>query len=345
MQWAAKVLAKVVLSRLPVPYGWWSALGIFRHGRMDDARYALGVFRNHSARAFPLGLPKGSVILELGPGNSVASALIGYAHAASTYLVDVAPFADRRVETYRRIAADLAAQGLAMPSLDGARSLEDVLVACRSRYLTSGIDSLKQLDAHSIDFLWSHSVLANVRKADLEPLVGEMQRILKPGGLASHDIDFRDHLDQGLNALRFPDKLWEWDFLARSGFYTNRVPAVTMRRLLTTPGLQLEKEELDRWASLPIPRAALDTQFQAYTDAELTVMRARPPARGRVAGARQRPQRCRRGPEPGLSDCSCGGAAPEAQVRRAAGRQMPCIFITPLTPDGGAGYLHGAETW
>lgn len=275
MQWAAKILAKVILSRLPVPYAWWSRLGIFRHGRMDDAGYALRVFHHHSARAFPSGLPRDATILELGPGNSVASALIGYAHSASTYLVDVAPFADRRVETYRTIAADLAARGLAVPSLDGARCLDDVLIACRGRYLTSGVASLKELDAHSIDFVWSHSVLANVRKADLVPLFTEMRRILKPDGLASHDIDFRDHLDQGLNALRFPATLWEWDFLARSGFYTNRVPAVAMRRLLAAAGLEMEKEELDRWPSLPIPRAALDAEFQAYTDADLTVRRAR----------------------------------------------------------------------
>jgi SAM-dependent methyltransferase len=275
MRWAAKILAKVVLSRLPVPYARWSRLGMFRHGSMDDAGYALGVFHQHASRAFPLGVPKDLVMLELGPGDSVASALIGYAHGARTYLVDIAPFADRRVETYKAIAAHLASQGLAVPSLDRARTLDDVLKACRAEYLTDGVESLRQLADGSVDLVWSHAVLANVRKADLETLIGQTRRILKPGGLASHHIDFRDQLDRGLSALRLPEGLWEWDFLARSGFYTNRVRAVTMGRLFRAAGFEVEKEELDRWPSLPIARRSLNAEFQAYTDAELLVTRSR----------------------------------------------------------------------
>lgn len=90
MKWAFKILVKLALARLPVPYSFWKSIGLFRHGRMDTADYSVNIFKMHVERAYPQGLPPQSVILELGPGDSIASAMIGYAYGIKvSYLVDV----------------------------------------------------------------------------------------------------------------------------------------------------------------------------------------------------------------------------------------------------------------
>ena len=43
-------------------------------------------------------------------------------------------------------------------------------------------------------------------------------RILKSNGLASHSIDFQDHLDYGLNNLRFSEKFGSLIFLQTLDF-------------------------------------------------------------------------------------------------------------------------------
>ena len=48
--WWVKVAAKIVLGRLPARYSVWQQLGLFRHGQMDRADYALNVFNLHVKR-------------------------------------------------------------------------------------------------------------------------------------------------------------------------------------------------------------------------------------------------------------------------------------------------------
>ena len=121
MKWALKISAKLLMARLPVSYGFWKSIGVFQHGRMDSADYPVKIFRLHVERAYPQGLPPQSVILELGPGDSVASAIIGCAHGVKrTYLVDVGSFACKDVAFYRSLAVDMVKKGVNSPDLSGA---------------------------------------------------------------------------------------------------------------------------------------------------------------------------------------------------------------------------------
>ena len=73
--WYLKIALKIVLSRIPLERTFWNRLGVFRHGRMKEPSYAFEVFMKHFHRA---GLPsdrQGFVGLELGPGDSLFSAL------------------------------------------------------------------------------------------------------------------------------------------------------------------------------------------------------------------------------------------------------------------------------
>lgn len=270
MKWAFKIAAKLLLARLPVPYTFWKSLGVFRHGRMDSAEYPMKIFMLHVGRAYPRGLPPQSVILELGPGDSIASAIIGCAYGVKrAYLVDVGNFASKDVSFYRSLADDMRERGVNAPDLSCAASFEDILRICSAKYLTNGIVDLRQIPSGSIDFIWSHSVLEHVRKHELEAMLLELKRILKPGALSSHNIDFQDHLDGALNNLRFSENIWESSFFAESGFYTNRIPAVRMHDMFRMAGFQVMEEAFGQWPAFPTPRRAIHADFQQYSDGEL----------------------------------------------------------------------------
>lgn len=81
--WRVKMAAKVVLSRLPVDYTSWERIPLFKHGPMERPEYAFQVFCRHFERdQFPRK-SGGFVCLELGPGDSLFSALIARVLGAS----------------------------------------------------------------------------------------------------------------------------------------------------------------------------------------------------------------------------------------------------------------------
>ncbi|WP_309630369.1 methyltransferase domain-containing protein [Brevundimonas sp.] len=272
MNWRLKIAAKVVLSRLGIPYEGWRKLGLFRLGRMDRPDYALKIFDLHILRAIPDGRLDGKTVLEIGPGDSLASAVTARAHgAAEALLVDAGAYASRDVDLYRAMAAALEARGLPPPDLSDAATLEDVLAHCSARYLTTGVDAFADMPDASVDLIWSHSVLEHIPLKQLPHLFGEMRRVLKPEGLISHNIDFQDHLAHGLNSLRFSEAAWESPTMANAGFYTNRVRAGAMHAMVREAGFEILQEDFGRWPAPPIARRDLDPAFRDLSDDELRI--------------------------------------------------------------------------
>lgn len=272
MTWAIKIPAKLILARLPVRYEFWQRVGMFRHGKMDTIGYSSKVFRLHTNRAFPDGVQPGSVFLEIGPGDSIASAIFAAGLGSQRiYLIDAGNFARRDVTLYKALAEATRDQGGAAPDLSGAETFEDILRICNAVYLTNGLASLRSIESHTVDFAWSHSVLEHVRKHEFEATLRELKRALKPGALSSHNIDFQDHLSHALNNLRFSESVWESEFFARSNFYTNRIPAVRMHAMFREAGFAVLQEEFGRWSDLPTERRALHADFQSYSDQELLI--------------------------------------------------------------------------
>lgn len=117
--------------------------------------------------------------------------------------------------------------------------------------------------------------MEHIRKNELNTLIEEMYRILKPNGVISHNINYKDHLGESLNNLRFSEKIWESNLFAKSGFYTNRVPAVEMHEYFKKGGFNLVQEDFGRWDKLPISRNYLSKEFRKFSNEEL----ARPTSR------------------------------------------------------------------
>jgi hypothetical protein len=269
--WWARIGAKVILSRLPTGYGVWRRLNLFTHGAMHRADYALNVFQQHFAHA---GIPVGNafVALELGPGDSLSSAIIAAAHGAThTYLVDAGPFATPDLAIYRDVARILRQQDLSPPALDGVHDIDALLRICRASYGTRGLQSLRNISSASVDFIWSHAVLEHVRRAEFVEFVRETRRIVHPNGICSHQIDLQDHLGGALNNLRIPSRWWETEWMASSGFYTNRLRISEIIKMFESAGFAVADLATICWDAMPTPRVALAREFQRMEIAELLV--------------------------------------------------------------------------
>ncbi|MFZ3038144.1 MAG: class I SAM-dependent methyltransferase [Rugosibacter sp.] len=271
LPWWAKIGAKLALSRVPAAYTVWQRLGLFRHGYMDTAQYAIGVFSSHIQRAGLTNQLVGKTVLEVGPGDSVATALIAKAYGARALLVDAGSYAQLDLSVYHRLADELRAVGLAPPSLDNVSSLGELLETCEASYLTEGLASLRTLGDATVDFAFSQAVLEHVRKHEFLDTQRELGRILKPGGMCSHRVDLRDHLGGGLNNLRFSSQVWESPFFFKSGFYTNRIRFSEMVSLFQQAGFAVEITETQHWDKLPIDRRHLAAEFCGIPEEVLIV--------------------------------------------------------------------------
>lgn len=272
LPWQARILAKIVLSRIPVGYRVWKRFGLFEHGAMNDPRYAVDVVRQHATRSGIAPNSHGFVALELGPGDSLFSGLVARALGAEmTYSVDVGCFATMVMDEYRDMERYLVKQGFSVPDTSAATSMADLLTAYGIRYLTGGLRSLEEIPDSSVDFLWSHAALEHVRRNEFAKLVQQTRRVLRPTGVASHQVDLRDHLGEALNNLRFSERMWESDFMARSGFYTNRIGYSEMLELFRQAPFKVEVTEVTRWKALPTARRKMAQEFRGRSLDELLV--------------------------------------------------------------------------
>ena len=96
---------------------------------------------------------------------------------------------------------------------------------------------------------------------------------MTPGALCSHNIDLKDHLGGALNNLRFSDRLWEAEWLARSDLYANRLRSIEICEHFIGAGFELLKVEVARRATLATPRRVLAPHFQAMSDDDLLATR------------------------------------------------------------------------
>ncbi|HEX5635068.1 MAG TPA: hypothetical protein VFX50_17615 [Gemmatimonadales bacterium] len=271
--WYARIGAKIVLARAPMPYALWRRVNLFKHGAMTDVAYARAVFERHLA-VLPAPFRPGFTALELGPGDSLFSAVLArLAGAARTYLVDAGAFATDDVALYRDAACALV-RDLPSPPISPTRwtSIGAMLEDCGGSYGTDGLASLRAVPEGSVHLSWSHAVLEHVRHAEFDATMAALRRAMHPQGASSHQVDLRDHLGGSLHNLRFSHARWESPLFRDSGFYTNRIRYTAMLASFTRAGFRVEQVTPERWPAVPLARAALDPEFRDLPDDELRVM-------------------------------------------------------------------------
>lgn len=274
LPWWLKIGSKIVLARLPISYGLWKKVGLFELGRMDQAEFPLKSVQRHLDHLEHVGLKKpepGFSYLEMGPGDSIASALVAKAlGAGKIYLLDIGDFATRDLSTYTRIANYIRSQGYKL-EVD-LFSFQTILDTCNITYLTNGLESWKEIPDNSVDFCWSQSVLEHVGRYEFLYTFEELHRVLRPTGLSCHTVDLADHFEHALHNLRFSEGIWESDFMTKSGFYTNRLRRCEMMELFRKAGFDPHEVWTHSWPEgLPTPREKFHPYFQQFSDEELSL--------------------------------------------------------------------------
>lgn len=238
---------------------------------MERPEYAAGVFRSHLQMA-GFDDRNGYTCLEIGPGDSLCSAMLAKAKGAvRCWLIDTGDFVQRDMAVYRAMARHLEELGLTAPPVAALESADTLLAHCNATYLSGGLESLRTVPDGSVDFVWSHAVLEHIRCRDFDALLHEMRRVLRRGGVGSHTVDLQDHLGGALNNLRFPEWLWEADWFAHSGFYTNRIGCTEMMARFKAAGFVAELRNRRDFPGLPTPKKKMARPFRDQSEDELRV--------------------------------------------------------------------------
>jgi hypothetical protein len=252
-----------------MPYEMWLRVGIFRHGKMIEASYSRGIFQSHMASIAAHTRSHPNSLLELGPGDSVATAIWARAQSIHrTTLVDAGRFVTSEVDAYRE-ALKLA--GLENDQAGRASTLDEMLRLLGATYLCTGLAGLKSIPGESVDVMFSNAVLEHVRRSEFSETMRELYRIQRAGGVSSHQIDLRDHLGGALNSLRISHERWESPLFSQSGFYTNRLRCSEICSICADAGWEILECTERRWAQLATPRSVLHADFQHLSDDDLLV--------------------------------------------------------------------------
>jgi SAM-dependent methyltransferase len=268
LPWWLKLTIKLFISILPVKLSFWNKFGFFIHGDMLSISYSKKIFMKHFNRFKSHNKNKIFTMLEIGPGDSVTSAL--YARnfgASSVFLIDQDFYASTDLDFYQKVISHYNLKNIYFKSNDFKAFLNEN----NTYYLTNGLNSFRHIKTSSIDFIFSNAVLEHIRKQDLEEYFIEMKRVLKPGGFISHTVDLKDHLGGGLNNLRFSDSFWDSNLVLNSGFYTNRVRMPFFISVLKGLGFQLIFLNKKKWNKSPINRKSLSLGFREGPNNDLLI--------------------------------------------------------------------------
>ena len=177
----------------------------------------------------------------------------------------IAGSAQEAPETIRARIADLRRSG----------SLGELFKKSHIDYFAPADGRATGIESNSIDLVYSNSVLEHVPKESIRALMEEGFRVLKPGGLAMHNVGCNDHyafFDKSIsfvNFLQYNEQ--EWRFWNNSLQYQNRLRAPEFLKLAAGAGLQLVKKRtnvrpgtLEALSSLQIA-----PEFQRFSESDL----------------------------------------------------------------------------
>jgi methyltransferase family protein len=279
-------------------------------GDTQSARYCYSVWLRHLVSAFANGMkahPR--VVAELGPGDSLGVGLAALVSGADRYhAFDVV----RHAQVKRNLAVleELVALFKSRADIPGESEFpevqpllpsyafphhvlgdEQLAGALADERLARIRDSVRDqsaagsmidyrtrwfddqaIERDSIDMLYSQAVLEHVD--DLAGSYRAMRLWIKPGGVISHQIDFRCH-----NTARAWNGHWKYsDFVwtlirGRRSYLLNREPYSTHLRLLAENGFTFVGGQTAKLDS-HIARQELAPRFRHLTDQDLTTSSA-----------------------------------------------------------------------
>lgn len=263
-------------------------------GGTDSARYCYGVWLRHLVSLDTYGFTiRNAHVGELGPGDSIGIGLAALVSGAASYVgLDLVPFSaranlisilDEIVDMYARkeripgheefpwLRPRLGSYGFPERLIDWTgfearaaalrRELQASVEARRMVNYRAPWDSPANIAPASLDLVFSQAVLEHVDA--LEPTYQAMFTWLKPGGYASHVIDFSAHqLSPYWNGhWSYSDRQWRL-VRGRREFLLNREPIGTHLACAADAGFEalLESRVFDDHG---IPAPALTSRYRA----------------------------------------------------------------------------------
>lgn len=249
MHWKLKAVTQNVLAALPGPL---SQEGYYRVQRLAGGLRRIDPMKRLAAgvttwrRLTDAGAdPRGKTFFEVGTGRMLNVPLAYWLMGAErTITVDLNPYlkgelvheAARAVARRRDEVADLLGERLVAERLDrlaayaeGPRFTLDGFCALTGVEHHAPCDATATgLPAGSIDFHTSYTVLEHVPPTIIRGIFVEADRLLRPGGLAVHGVDYSDHFAHAdgritaANFLRYPQRTWD-RWAGNSYMYMNRL--------------------------------------------------------------------------------------------------------------------------
>jgi SAM-dependent methyltransferase len=134
------------------------------------------------------------------------------------------------------------------------------------------------ISTQSIDLVISYAVLEYPRSDLIMETLKEFRRIIRPGGVMSHWIDFRDeyaYFDNKIspyNFLRFSHQSWR--LINNPLIPLNRLRISDFRRAVGQAGFRIVDENIVRGEEADLLRVPLARQFRAYPTNDLLALDA-----------------------------------------------------------------------
>jgi SAM-dependent methyltransferase len=219
-------------------------------------------------------------VLEIGPGSDFGAQIILAGTGAKVTVADrfLAPWQPGYHPTfYRRL---LAKWGAPCPPLEAVIAANDP--RCAIALVAEPAEDLRSIADCSFDVVLSTAVLEHV--FDLPAAIRELARVTVPGGVNSHQVDFRDHRDfaRPLEFLLMADKEFTRLFDRRHGDFGNRWRHCEVAALLRAAGFSIEDMAPNLVAApeymasfLPKLRTLRSSRFAGLADIELAILGAR----------------------------------------------------------------------
>lgn len=311
----ARQLATGILSYVPG----MNRFILRRTGGTESARYCYAVWLRHLIMAYKNGMTSiPHIVAELGPGDSLGMGLAALLSGAELYYAfDVVKYAnteknlkifDELVGLYTRKSNIPTRNEFPMlsPEISDTRFpahilSDEVLSAAisprRIKRIRQSLENTNSafsqiryvvpwqntniVEKESVDFIVSQAVFEHVN--DIETTYRAIYDYLKPGGIMSHQIDFKSHNTHKEWNGHWTYSPYQWSLIrGRRPFLINRAPHSQHIRTINKTGFEILFDDPVYRAS-HISRNDLAPQFQYFTDNDLCTsgafIQARKPVR------------------------------------------------------------------
>jgi hypothetical protein len=296
---------RAVLSGLGTFMPWYNRKGFT--GGTDSARYCYSVWLRHLILGMRTGVVRSmpKIVAELGPGDSIGIGIAALLSGAQKYFaLDLVRYSNlqKNLEIFDDLVSMFAASSripddfefpFLYPRLDsydfpahlfGLNQLRESLAPARVAAIRSSIahsdaeesmisykapwNAPEVIEAGSVDFVFSQAVLEHVD--DLDGVYFAMQRWVKPGGIMTHQIDFKCHgkANNWNGHWTYSDFVWKI-IVGRRSYLLNRQPHSVHVKLIEESGFAILNDTVLRSASV-LRRAQLASRFRSLSDDDLT---------------------------------------------------------------------------